>query len=1160
MNRQGSRKKYQSGGKIPNFMSSLLKVYGQQSSPIINTQNNLIDDKGMSTPEIRAGVQADQVNQANYNRYISNPRAELAQGIGRKDLPKVNAYNPTRQYNQFTPPSSSVQAPSNGIHWSTILEGLNVGARAWSEQYARARDDNYTNSNLANPLGGILPYNDGQSDDVKYGYNNFKSGGINIKPENRGKFTAYKQRTGKTTEEALHSPNAHVRAMANFARNAVKWHHQEGGSISEQGYRDDSKYRNRKSIDIHTPNGLIDMSHTSIPLIANGRHLSPYSGMHQFNTNVVTETPAFQIGGTNYALDPINKDRDRPDLKYDYNSINNDPWLSTPLKGENYKYNGAIGWDGKPIRKLTIGKAIQVNTDFFMNNMPERSNNYLLPNTHHSINIVPQRIPNDNLAFAQVGGTIPADNFTKGWMNSPKYNEMLRNSGGASIAQARMDNLNNATVATVPHKSIQFNRGVFTRGRTDENGNVQVSDRLDGYSNYLTTNHELSHAVDRGKLIPQIDANKLGIDATEGRAKLNSVRALGKLKGVYDPYNENINKDQFHQLLKEDSRDLKDLINKYGENGTFEMLNSISSSKSTDDLQVAKKGGRMGKYQRGGIGDVVKYIYGDDDKKQENTFKKNEKGATDENTAPDEEEQARIAEGTQQYNDAMNVFNQHQMLQEQQEQLQAQQAMMNKNPYESQAQQQEEHPLNADELSAPQLLNRIGGTEGGRVGQGNNLGTSARGTYQIIDATREAIRKQFFSNMSHEEFENKYNTDPGFERQVALAHLTDLNHKFGNRGATKAWYTGNPNYPENQIPGGVGTKNKITAGQYVNQTLGHYQTGGSIVDYLNNQGQASDKESRAKLAELHGVNNYDFSAEKNTELLNKLRNTTINTPNNYQGDFKSAFRSARSMGDNNFTWNGKTYNTNLAPTPSTSLSPSMRDSTLSSTNPTPITHTPIDMSSFYSNFKNIKSAARDYLHIGELKDRPLQSGWIVDRATGKLNIIKNSKAGTDIRVITGKGVDSYINPNKKEEILTHDEQGTVPGYYNVLPAGEGIPEEDKRVFKNRMRDLRPIAAEGHPASGAHGLTLYSTASKHRGDFQNFTPNQYIDRARENGTHGCIGTNCDDKAQFDMINASNPLSDTLRVFDSRSKEGKAYAALYGLNRKCGGRIGNIKRAK
>lgn len=59
----------------------------------------------------------------------------------------------------------------------------------------------------------------------------YKKGGIHIKKSHEGRFTAYKKRTGKTTEEALHSKDPHVRKMANFARNASKWHHGEGGLI-----------------------------------------------------------------------------------------------------------------------------------------------------------------------------------------------------------------------------------------------------------------------------------------------------------------------------------------------------------------------------------------------------------------------------------------------------------------------------------------------------------------------------------------------------------------------------------------------------------------------------------------------------------------------------------------------------------------------------------------------------------------------------------------------------------------------------------------------------------------------------------------------------------------------------------------------------------------
>lgn len=52
----------------------------------------------------------------------------------------------------------------------------------------------------------------------------FKKGGsIHIKPENKGKFTETKKRTGKTTEELTHSKNPITRKRAIFAQNAKKW-------------------------------------------------------------------------------------------------------------------------------------------------------------------------------------------------------------------------------------------------------------------------------------------------------------------------------------------------------------------------------------------------------------------------------------------------------------------------------------------------------------------------------------------------------------------------------------------------------------------------------------------------------------------------------------------------------------------------------------------------------------------------------------------------------------------------------------------------------------------------------------------------------------------------------------------------------------------------
>jgi len=47
--------------------------------------------------------------------------------------------------------------------------------------------------------------------------------GIHIKKENKGKFTALKKKTGKSTEELKHSSNPLTRKRATFAANAKKW-------------------------------------------------------------------------------------------------------------------------------------------------------------------------------------------------------------------------------------------------------------------------------------------------------------------------------------------------------------------------------------------------------------------------------------------------------------------------------------------------------------------------------------------------------------------------------------------------------------------------------------------------------------------------------------------------------------------------------------------------------------------------------------------------------------------------------------------------------------------------------------------------------------------------------------------------------------------------
>lgn len=97
------------------------------------------------------------------------------------------------------------------------------------------------------------PY-DNLTDNPQHGVNIYKYGGIHIKPSHRGRFTAYLKRTGSTLSAALHSPNAHVRQMANFARNARKWHHRAFGGYTGT---DEPQYSNLYEGQNHSfhPNG-----------------------------------------------------------------------------------------------------------------------------------------------------------------------------------------------------------------------------------------------------------------------------------------------------------------------------------------------------------------------------------------------------------------------------------------------------------------------------------------------------------------------------------------------------------------------------------------------------------------------------------------------------------------------------------------------------------------------------------------------------------------------------------------------------------------------------------------------------------------------------------------------------------------------------------------
>ena len=86
----------------------------------------------------------------------------------------------------------------------------------------------------------------------------FKMGGsgIHIKPENKGKFTATKKATGKSTEELTHSKNPVTKKRAVFAQNAAKWKH-EDGSKNVKSFPDLNKDGKVTKADILKGRGVI---------------------------------------------------------------------------------------------------------------------------------------------------------------------------------------------------------------------------------------------------------------------------------------------------------------------------------------------------------------------------------------------------------------------------------------------------------------------------------------------------------------------------------------------------------------------------------------------------------------------------------------------------------------------------------------------------------------------------------------------------------------------------------------------------------------------------------------------------------------------------------------------------------------------------------------
>lgn len=115
--------------------------------------------------------------------------------------------------------------------YNNLMEDRNKAINKLLHSYSSAIENSNKNSNLdilANfsAFGGLLDIDN----------NEFSEGGkIHIKPENRGKFTALKKRTGKSASWFKEHGTPAQRKMATFALNARKWKHSNGGPLLTHG-------------------------------------------------------------------------------------------------------------------------------------------------------------------------------------------------------------------------------------------------------------------------------------------------------------------------------------------------------------------------------------------------------------------------------------------------------------------------------------------------------------------------------------------------------------------------------------------------------------------------------------------------------------------------------------------------------------------------------------------------------------------------------------------------------------------------------------------------------------------------------------------------------------------------------------------------------------
>lgn len=193
------------GGLVNKAFGSQINKQAVQEAKAANTQQ--------SNMRFAASNTTDLLNQSDFNLLNNVSKSD----IGKDGWFSNKAKRLTNEINRQRDFANQLAIANFGLAADNLDEQNNLNALANYAAYGGPLTMRYT--------GTMSPFG-----------NTFADGGnIHIKPENRGKFTRLKERTGKSSTWYKEHGTPEQKKMATFALNARKWKHAFGGNLITNG-------------------------------------------------------------------------------------------------------------------------------------------------------------------------------------------------------------------------------------------------------------------------------------------------------------------------------------------------------------------------------------------------------------------------------------------------------------------------------------------------------------------------------------------------------------------------------------------------------------------------------------------------------------------------------------------------------------------------------------------------------------------------------------------------------------------------------------------------------------------------------------------------------------------------------------------------------------